>query len=52
MNKALFVMGYITKKDVCEYGLRMMTCNSLIEPELWLIVETLRTQLCMEGGLS
>lgn len=35
VNKALRVMGYDTKKEVCGHGFRTMACNSLNEPGLW-----------------
>lgn len=35
MNKALRVMGYDTKVDVCGHGFRTMACSSLIESGLW-----------------
>lgn len=36
VNKALRVMGYDTKIEVCGYGFRTMACSSLIESGLWL----------------
>jgi len=30
-NKALRVMGYDTKVDICGHGFRAMACSSLIE---------------------
>ncbi len=35
VNKALRVMGYGTKTEVCEHGFRTMACSSLIESGLW-----------------
>lgn len=35
VNKALRVMGYDTKADVCGHGFRTMACSSLIESGLW-----------------
>lgn len=35
VNKALRVMGYDTKADVCRHGFRTMACSSLIESGLW-----------------
>ncbi|EAA6710957.1 integrase arm-type DNA-binding domain-containing protein [Salmonella enterica subsp. enterica serovar Arechavaleta] len=35
LNKALRVMGYDTKVDVCGHGFRTMACSSLIESGLW-----------------
>lgn len=35
VNKALRVMGYDTKKEVCGHGFRTMACSSLIESGLW-----------------
>ncbi len=35
VNKALRVMGYDTKVEVCGHGFRMMACSSLIESGLW-----------------
>lgn len=35
VNKALRVMDYDTKTEVCEHGFRTMACSSLIESELW-----------------
>ncbi|HGA3266937.1 TPA: tyrosine-type recombinase/integrase [Enterobacter hormaechei] len=35
MNKALRVMGYDTKVEVCGHGFRTMACSSLIESGLW-----------------
>ncbi len=35
MNKALRVMGYDTKKDVCGHGFRAMACSALSESGLW-----------------
>ncbi|EAM1840784.1 integrase arm-type DNA-binding domain-containing protein [Salmonella enterica subsp. enterica] len=35
VNKALRVMGYDTKKEVCGHGFRAMACSSLMESRLW-----------------
>lgn len=35
VNKALRVMGYDTKSDICGHGFRSMACSSLIESGLW-----------------
>lgn len=35
VNKALRVMGYDTKTEVCGHGFRTMVCSSLIESGLW-----------------
>lgn len=35
VNKALRVMGYDTKTEMCGYGFRTMACSSLIESGLW-----------------
>lgn len=35
VNKALRVMGYDTKVEVCGHGFRTMACSSLIESRLW-----------------
>ncbi|EAU0671627.1 integrase arm-type DNA-binding domain-containing protein [Salmonella enterica] len=35
VNKALRVMGYDTKKEVCGHGFRAMACSALVESELW-----------------
>ena len=35
VNKALRVMGYDTKKDICGYGFRAMACSALMESGLW-----------------
>ncbi|HAV1827345.1 TPA: integrase arm-type DNA-binding domain-containing protein [Enterobacter hormaechei subsp. steigerwaltii] len=35
INKALRVMGYDTKTDVCGHGFRAMACSALIESGLW-----------------
>ncbi len=35
VNKALRVMGYDTKVEVCGHGFRTMACSSLIELGLW-----------------
>ncbi|EHX1747383.1 integrase arm-type DNA-binding domain-containing protein [Escherichia coli] len=35
VNKALRVMGYDTKKDICGYSFRAMACSALMESGLW-----------------
>lgn len=35
VNKALRVMGYDTKVEVCGHGFKTMVCSSLIESGLW-----------------
>ena len=35
INKALRVMGYDTKVDVCSHGFRTMACSALIESGRW-----------------
>ncbi len=35
VNKAIRVMGYDTKVEVCGHGFRTMACSSLIESGLW-----------------
>lgn len=35
VNKALRVMGYDTKTEVCGHGFRTMACSALIESGLW-----------------
>lgn len=35
INKALRVMGYDTKKDICGHGFRAMACSALMESGLW-----------------
>ncbi|MFC3395057.1 tyrosine-type recombinase/integrase [Brenneria rubrifaciens] len=35
VNKALRLMGYDTKKDVCGHGFRAMACSALMESERW-----------------
>ena len=35
VNKALRVMGYDTKTELCGHGFRTMACSSLIESGLW-----------------
>lgn len=35
VNRALRLMGYDTKNDVCGYGFRAMACSALMESELW-----------------
>lgn len=34
-NRALRLMGYDTKKEVCGHGFRTMACSALTESELW-----------------
>ncbi len=34
-NRALRLMGYDTKTDVCGHGLRAMACSALVESDLW-----------------
>ncbi|HEY3590686.1 MAG TPA: integrase arm-type DNA-binding domain-containing protein [Buttiauxella sp.] len=34
-NRALRLMGYDTKTDVCGHGFRTMACSALVESELW-----------------
>ena len=34
-NRALRLMGYDTKTDVCGHGFRTMACSALAESELW-----------------
>ncbi|EKK1678890.1 TPA: tyrosine-type recombinase/integrase [Escherichia coli] len=34
-NRALRLMGYDTKTDVCGHGFRTMACTALVESELW-----------------
>ena len=34
-NRALRLMGYNTKTDVCGHGFRAMACSALVESELW-----------------
>ncbi|KMW71546.1 hypothetical protein TI10_20325 [Photorhabdus luminescens subsp. luminescens] len=36
VNRALRVMGYDTKVEVCGHGFRTMACSLLIESGLWL----------------
>ncbi|HIC2068393.1 TPA: tyrosine-type recombinase/integrase [Raoultella ornithinolytica] len=36
VNKALRMMGYNTKIDVCGHGFRSMACSALMESGLWL----------------
>lgn len=36
VNKALQLMGYDTKVDVCGHGFRAMACSALMESGLWL----------------
>lgn len=35
INKALRIMGYDTKTEVCGHGFRAMACSALIESGLW-----------------
>lgn len=35
INKALRIMGYDTKTEVCGHGFRTMACSALIESGLW-----------------
>lgn len=35
VNKALRVMGYDTKVEVCGHGFRAMACSTLVESGLW-----------------
>lgn len=35
VNKALRLMGYDTKQDICGHGFRAMACSALIESGLW-----------------
>ncbi|HDW3761857.1 TPA: tyrosine-type recombinase/integrase [Escherichia coli] len=35
VNKALRVMSYDTKKDICGHGFRAMACSALMESGLW-----------------
>ncbi|HDW3138300.1 TPA: integrase arm-type DNA-binding domain-containing protein [Escherichia fergusonii] len=35
VNRALRLMGYDTKTDVCGHGFRAMACSALVESELW-----------------
>ncbi|EIR3509687.1 integrase arm-type DNA-binding domain-containing protein [Salmonella enterica] len=35
INRALRLMGYDTKTDVCGHGFRAMACSALVESELW-----------------
>ncbi|TKI06524.1 tyrosine-type recombinase/integrase [Martelella alba] len=35
VNKALRLMGYDTKKDICGHGFRAMACSALMESGLW-----------------
>ncbi|BES84249.1 integrase [Pectobacterium araliae] len=35
VNKALRLMGYDTKKEICGHGFRAMACSSLMESGLW-----------------
>ncbi len=35
VNRALRLMGYDTKTDVCGHGFRTMACSALVESELW-----------------
>lgn len=36
VNKALRLMGYDTKNDICGHGFRAMACSALMESSLWL----------------
>ncbi|EDI1752906.1 integrase [Salmonella enterica] len=35
VNKALRLMGYDTKQDICGRGFRAMACSALMESGLW-----------------
>lgn len=35
INKALRVMGYDTRKEICGHGFRAMACSALSESGLW-----------------
>ncbi|MCE7493772.1 tyrosine-type recombinase/integrase [Klebsiella pneumoniae] len=35
VNKALRLMGYDTKKDICGHGFRAMACSALMESGMW-----------------
>ncbi len=35
INKALRVMGYYTKKEICDHGFRAMACSALSESGPW-----------------
>lgn len=35
INRALRLMGYDTKTEVCGHGFRTMACSALVESELW-----------------
>ncbi|MGP3591587.1 tyrosine-type recombinase/integrase [Vagococcus sp. WN89Y] len=35
VNKALRLMGYDTKKEICGHGFRAMACSALMESGLW-----------------
>lgn len=35
VNKALRLMGYDTKDDICGHGFRAMACSALMESGLW-----------------
>lgn len=35
VNKALRLMGYDTRKDICGHGFRTMACSSLVESGIW-----------------
>ena len=35
INRALRLMGYDTRTDVCGHGFRTMACSALVESELW-----------------
>ncbi|END6716407.1 site-specific integrase [Escherichia albertii] len=34
-NRALRLMGYDTKTEICGHGLRAMACSALVESDLW-----------------
>ncbi|EZJ70102.1 phage integrase family protein [Escherichia coli 1-176-05_S4_C1] len=34
-NRALRLMGYDTKTEICGHGLRAMACSVLVESDLW-----------------
>ena len=35
VNKALRLMGYDTKREICGHGFRAMACSALMESGLW-----------------
>ena len=35
INRALRLMGYDTKTEICGHGLRAMACSALVESDLW-----------------